>query len=381
MNLTRTAYGIWNGGRFMHFGQALEEDRFIAAIRVAYERGIRTFITADVYGCGQADQMLGRALDGLPRESYCLVGAVGHDFYEGKRDGAKGFPRFTDGRLRKSDQYASYLRMATERSLARLGADKFDLVLLHNPDYTGYSSDKVWDGMQKLKETGLSERLGIAPGPANGFSLDIILNFERFGALVDWAMVILNPLEPWPGNLCLGAAEKHNVSVLTRVVDHGGLFHDDVKPGHKFGQSDHRCFRPAGWLEAGNAKIDQMREIASKHGLTLLQLACIWNLSHPSVESVVPTLIQECSGKSIETKIDELALVGTDTRLATLKLSDQELETITRIGNNKGCMALKGGNPEHTGEPVADRWPVNEELRSVGQRWAITPETDLICVH
>ena len=57
-------------------------------------------ITADVYGAGEADSALGRALAGVPRESYCLVGAIGHDFYEGERDGAKGFPRFTDPRLR-----------------------------------------------------------------------------------------------------------------------------------------------------------------------------------------------------------------------------------------------------------------------------------------
>ncbi len=381
MELTRTAYGIWSGGRFMHFGEPLDDARFLQVIRHAYDRGIRTFMTADVYGNGQADEILGRALQGIPRDTYCLVGAVGHDFYEGKRDGSKGFPRFTDPRLRKSDQYASYLRSATEKSLARIGASKFDLVLLHNPDYTGYSSDAVWKGMEQLKNAGLTDRLGIAPGPANGFSLDIILNFERFGALVDWAMIILNPLEPWPGNLCLPAAEKNNVKVITRVVDYGGLFHDDVKPGHKFGQSDHRAFRPAGWVEAGNAKLDQMRSIAKKHNITMLQLASLWNLSHGPVRSVIPTLIEEKSGKSIETKVDELAAVGTDPRLASLKLSADEVNAIAAIGNNKGCMALKGGNPEHQGDAQPDRWTLNDDLESIGKRWGINPQADLVCTH
>ena len=44
-------------------------------------------------------------------------------------------------------------------------------------------------------------------------------------------MIILNPLEPWPGELVLGAAAAHGVSVITRVVDYGGMFHDDVLPG------------------------------------------------------------------------------------------------------------------------------------------------------
>ena len=59
-------------------------------------------------------------------------------------------------------------------------------------------------------------------------------------------MIILNPLEPWPGSLVLPAAVKHDVNLITRVVDYGGLFHNDVKPGHQFSQQDHRAFRPTG---------------------------------------------------------------------------------------------------------------------------------------
>src|SRR5213076_2039014 len=111
------------------------------------DESIRTVLTADAYGAGEADALLGRALTGLPRDEYCLVGALGHDFYDGERDGAKGFPRFTDPRLRGPDGYADYLRMATERSLQRCGVDAFDLLLLHNPDRIGYTSEAVWDGM------------------------------------------------------------------------------------------------------------------------------------------------------------------------------------------------------------------------------------------
>ena len=383
MELTRTAYGTWSGGRFMHFGEALDEDRFLRVIRQSYDHDVRTFVTADVYGNGQADEMLGRALTDVRRDSYCLVGAIGHDFYFGKRDGAKGFPRFTNPLLRKPTEYASYLRMAAEKELARCRAEKFDLLLLHNPDRTGYSSDAVWKGMERLKEAGLTERLGIAPGPANGFTLDIILSFERFGPLIDWAMIILNPLEPWPGALCLPAAQKHKVKVLTRVVDHGGLFHDDVKPGHQFGPQDHRAFRPAGWVEAGCEKMDKMRPWAEKHQLTMLQFASLWNLSHPAVESVVPTLIQEAgaNSKPIETKVEELAAISTEARLHPLKFTDDEIQSITGIGNNKGCMALKGGNPEHIGQDEPDRWPLNADLEAVAKRWGIDPQCDLGYTH
>src|SRR5436190_10456984 len=169
---TRTALGTWSGGRFMHFGEQIDDDRLLALYRP--DDQIQTVLTADVYGQGEADTLLGRALQGLERDSYSLVGAVGHDFYNGERQGAKGFPRFTDPELRGPDGYADYLRMAAERSLERIGVDAFDVLLLHNPDSTGYTSEAVWDALAAVRDEGLTRALGVAPGPANGFTLDVI---------------------------------------------------------------------------------------------------------------------------------------------------------------------------------------------------------------
>ncbi len=71
--------------------------------------------------------------------------------------------------------------MATERSLERCGIDRFDLLLLHNPDRIGYTSEAVWEGMAALRDDGLTRMIGVAPGPANGFTLDLIDCLERFG--------------------------------------------------------------------------------------------------------------------------------------------------------------------------------------------------------
>ncbi len=368
---SHTALGTWSGGRFMHFGVPLDDDRLVALLRP--DERIRTVITADAYGAGEADRLLGRALDGLDREAYSLVGAVGHDFYEGEREGAKGFPRFTDPRLRGPDGYAGYLRMAAERSLERIGADRFDLLLLHNPDRTGYTSEAVWEGMAALRDAGLVTTLGVAPGPANGFTLDVIDCFERFGAAIDWAMLILNPLEPWPGELALEAAARNGVDVITRVVDYGGLFHDDVAPGHEFVERDHRTFRPPGWIERGRERLDAMRPVADRHGLTPLQLACTWNLAHDAVRCVVPTLIEEpARAKPIEAKRNELAGVP-----AEPVLSAAEVAEIRRIGDNTGSMTLKGGSPDFDGDPRADAWPLSDDLAAVARRWRIDPARQL----
>jgi len=177
------------------------------------------------------------------------------------------------------------------------------------------------------------------------------------------------------------------------VVDYGGLFHDDVLPGHEFGSRDHRAFRPAGWVEDGRAKLERMRPIAERHQLTMLQLACAWNLAHEPVRCAAPTLIQErgAGARAVEDKRAELAAFA---RALTARspartdatapagpgaglLAAEEVREIRAIGDNKGCMALKGASPEHAGAEWPDRWPLDPSLAAVAARWEIQPERDL----
>ncbi len=374
----QTALGAWSGGRFMHFGEEVSEDRLLGLLRpdpAGAEPGIRTVLTADVYGQGEADSLVGRAIEGLDRDGFCLVGAVGHDFYDGERQGAKGFPRFTDSALRAPGTYGDYLRSAAERSLERLGTDHFDLLLLHNPDRTGYESEEVWEGMAALRSEGIAGAIGVAPGPANGFTLDVIRCLERFGAQIDWAMIILNPLEPWPGELCLAAAEQAGVKVIARVVDYGGVFWGDLMPGAELAPYDHRSFRPEGWIEAGRAKLERMAPIGVDAGLTPIQLACQWDLAHPAVSCVVPTLIQEIGtdARPVEDKRAELAALPTEQRL-----TPEQVDEMRSIGDNSGSMALKGASAVHEGDDVADAWSLTDDLADTGRRWGIDPSTDLV---
>ena len=127
-------------------------------------------------------------------------------------------------------------------------------------------------------------------------------------------------------------------------------------------------------MEAGRERLERIRPIAERHGLTMLQLACAWNLAHAGVECVAPTLIQEPGpdAKPIERKREELAAVPADR-----VLSESEIEEIRTIGDNRGSMLLKGGTPDHDGDELPDRWAIDDELAAIAERWSIDPDRDL----
>jgi hypothetical protein len=118
-----------------------------------------------------------------------------------------------------------------------------------------------------------------------------------------------------------------------------------------------------------------MRPIAERHGITMLQLACLWNLGQPAVRCVAPTLIQEAgpNARPIEDKRAELAAV---TELAG-RLSEQELAALAEIGDNRGSMTLKGASAEHEGPPAPDRWALDAEDSALAIRLGIDPRGDL----
>jgi aryl-alcohol dehydrogenase-like predicted oxidoreductase len=372
-DIGHTAIGAWSGGRVMHFGEPLDDARLEALIRPGAD--IRTVVTADVYAEGEADRIVGRAIRGLPRDEFCIASAIGHDFVDGVRRGSSGYPRFTDPGLRGEDDYRAYLFRAAEASLERLGTDHVDLVMLHNPDRTGYTNEAVWRAMSDLRAEGLARMIGIAPGPANGFTLDLIGCVEMYGDEMDWAMIILNPFEPWPGKMALPALDAKGVKVLARVVDYGGIFHGDLPDEDALMPGDHRAYRPAGWVAEGRRRLAQVAPIADRHGLTPLQLAAQWTLAQQGVHSVVPTFIQEAgeNHKTVEDQRRELATTPVE-----IALTADDLAEIDRLGDNHGCMPLKGGTPGHSGEPMPDSWPMEDDLVDVAGRWGIDPARDLV---
>ncbi|MCA1683283.1 MAG: hypothetical protein LC685_04765 [Actinobacteria bacterium] len=86
----------------------------------------------------------------------------------------------------------------------------------------------------------------------------------------------------------------------------------------------------------------------------------------------MPTLIQEPGGRPIEAKRAELVATPRE-----LLLTAHEVAEIRALGDNTGSMLLKGGGPDHQGEPRPDRWSLSPELEDVARRWRIDPDHDL----
>jgi hypothetical protein len=117
-------------------------------------------------------------------------------------------------------------------------------------------------------------------------------------------------------------------------------------------------------------KAERMRPVMEKYGLTLLQFASIWNLSHPAVESVVPTFIQESGegARPIEDKIREFAA------LPDIRFTPGEVDAIRQIGDNTGCMLLKGASKRHATSERPDEWPMREDLLELAGRYDLGVE-------
>ncbi len=111
-------------------------------------------------------------------------------------------------------------------------------------------------------------------------------------------------------------------------------------------------------------KVAKMRPIAEKYNLSLIEFASIWNLSQSPVECVVPTFIQEAGegARPIEDKIREFG------KMPDVRLSAEEIEAIREIGDNTGCMTLKGASTRHATSERCDEWPMRPELMELAEK-------------
>jgi D-threo-aldose 1-dehydrogenase len=262
---------------------AVSDDDARAAIDAAWDGGIRTFDTAPHYGLGLSERRLGDALRDRPRDEYVLSTKVGRllepadpggrDPGSGGRD-SEGFDVPAD-RVRRFDFSADGVRRSLEASLGRLGLDRVDIALIHDPDdYGEQALREAYPALEKLRAEGVVRAIGAGMNQAELLTrfvtetdIDVVLVAGRYTLLDRSAADELLP-----------AAQRRGVSVVA-----GGVFNSGVLAAPVPGATYDYQAAP----EALITRARELERVCALYDVPLRAAAARFPLTHPAVASVL----------------------------------------------------------------------------------------------
>jgi aryl-alcohol dehydrogenase-like predicted oxidoreductase len=270
--LSVVGFGAWEAGG-THWGANASEQEVIDAIRAGIDAGITWVDTAEVYGQGVSERLVGRAI-------------VGHDdvlvFTKVAPDEGSGL---------RPEQ----VRGAIERSLRRLGRDYVDLYQVHWPS-DDVPIEETWGAMAELVEAGLARFIGVS-----NFGRELIercLPIHPVASVQNEFSLLVRQdadrLLPW--------LEEQGIGYLAYSPLASGRLTGAIDPGHVFDESDWRsgAGRFEDWREEGQewpfdpeplardlVVVDRLRTHAEMAGVTIAQLALRWVLAQPGVTAVI----------------------------------------------------------------------------------------------
>ena len=148
IKVSEIGFGCWaiGGNKYGQSYGPTNDKESIEALNRALDLGLNFFDTADVYGRGHSEELLGKALKGK-RDRVVLAAKAGADFYQGA-----GFQTFT----------GDYIRFAIEKSLLRLKTDYIDVYQLHNPPLRLLNREDLYDPLIELKKEGKIRAWGVS---------------------------------------------------------------------------------------------------------------------------------------------------------------------------------------------------------------------------
>ena len=312
LNVSRIAFGTWQlGGDWGRF----DEDAAVAAIRRARELGVNFFDTAQAYGFGASEQILGRALhDELARERDQVVIAT------------KGGLRQTSSGLVR-DSSPDWLRRGVDASLSAMGIDHIDLYQVHWPDNTVPAAETA-GALGDLTAAGKITHVGVSNYTA--------AQMREFSETLP-----VETLQP-PYHLfrrdieqdTLPYCREHNIGVLVYGPLAHGLLTGTLNAHTAFPEGDWRATSSAFHGEAyrGNlATVLALRIFAAHHDITISQLAIAWTLANAAVDVAIVGARQPAHIED-SLRADEIAL------------SEEDLEEIEMIMSSSTPVA--GPSPE-----------------------------------
>jgi aryl-alcohol dehydrogenase-like predicted oxidoreductase len=262
-------------------------------IERALELGITFFDTGNVYGLGANEEIVGKALAHVPRQSVQISTKFGYVLESGRQEHSQG--------ERPQDWSPGHLRGSLEDSLGRLGTDYVDLYQLHNPRMGAIERDELFEELDRLRDEGKVRHYGVALGPAIGWRDEGLRALECRS--ITSLQTVYNVLEQDPGRDFLAAASTRGAGVMARVPTSSGLLEDKYTLETTFPEHDHRSHRPREWLVEGLQKVERLRFLSEEHGMTMAQAALRFILAQRAIACVLPTIanaadLEEWAGAS-----------------------------------------------------------------------------------
>jgi D-threo-aldose 1-dehydrogenase len=254
---------------------AVSDDVAQRTVEAAYESGIRYFDTAPHYGLGLAETRLGRGLAGLPRASFRVSTKVGRLLEPVAPSGRDPEFDVPASAVRRWDFTADGVKRSLESSLDRLGLDRVDIVLLHDPDdHWQQAVDEAYPVLHEWRAQGVVGAIGAG---MNQWQM-----LHRFVTETDVDVVMLagryTLLDRSAEDRLLPACAATGVRVLAAGVFNGGMLATD-EPGELYD------YQPASAERVAQAK--RLAEVCHEFGVSLPQAAIAFPAQHPAVDSVV----------------------------------------------------------------------------------------------
>jgi aryl-alcohol dehydrogenase-like predicted oxidoreductase len=252
-----------------------------AVLEAAVAHGVTLFDTADVYGDGRSERLIGAYLAENPGHSITVATKMG-------RRAAQDPSNFT----------LANFRAWTDRSRANLGVDTLDLVQLHCPPSSVLSSDAVYDALDTLVADGAIAHYGVSVETAG----EALTAIARPG--VASVQIILNAFRLKPLDEVLPAAAAAGVGIIARVPLASGLLSGRYSATTTFAANDHRTYNRDGSafdvgetfsgvdFEQGVIAAREFAQLAERtpaaQGLSTAQVALAWVAQLDGVSSVIP---------------------------------------------------------------------------------------------
>lgn len=251
------------------------EQQAIDLHRLAFDRGITFFDTADGYGDGYAEEVLAKALAGK-RDQIVISTKFGYDLESTtERRGQQERPHRTD---------VPYVRQCLENSLRRLNTDVIDIYQLHNPRMNHVEQDDLWEFLAQAKQEGKIRSYGTALGPRIGWLDEGLAAMDRGRG--DAMQMIYNLLEQDPGRDLIAKARETDTKLIVRVPHSSGMLEGDLTADTVFPENDHRRHRPRSWLVEGVQKVATLDFLTQD--MTLAQAALRWVMATSEIVSALP---------------------------------------------------------------------------------------------